>query len=77
MLSMCLIKHHVTDVWRTAGITPHILTLDTRWRWAVRFTLWPIFPRGKSSRYLLDRRLGWLQSKSLSLEGIEPRLTNP
>jgi hypothetical protein len=25
----------------------------------VRFTPWPLYPRGKSPRYPLDRRLGW------------------
>jgi hypothetical protein len=41
-----------------------ILDLGTRWRWVVSFTRRPLYPRGKSPRYSLDRRLGGPQSRS-------------
>jgi hypothetical protein len=34
------------------------------YRWVVSFTPRPLYPRGKSPRYPLDRRLGGLQSRS-------------
>jgi hypothetical protein len=58
-----------------------IIELVTRWRWAVGFTPRQLFPREKSSRYALDRRLGGPQSPSgrcgeernlLHLPEIEP-----
>jgi hypothetical protein len=45
-------------------IDPHFLHLGTSWRWVVKFTPRPLYPRGKSPRYPLDRRLGGLQSRS-------------
>jgi hypothetical protein len=58
---------------------PHFLDLGTSWRWVVSFTPQPLYPRGKSPRYPLDRRLGGPQSrsghvqkrKSLTLPGLE------
>jgi hypothetical protein len=38
-------------------IDPHFLDLGTSWRWVVNFTPRPLYPRGKSPRYSLDRRL--------------------
>jgi hypothetical protein len=37
---------------------PHFLDIGTSWRWVVSFTPRPLYPRGKSPRYPLDRRLG-------------------
>jgi hypothetical protein len=45
-------------------IDPHFLDLGTSWRWLVTFTPRPLYPRGKSHRYTLDRRLAGLQSQS-------------
>jgi hypothetical protein len=44
-------------------IDPHFLDLGTSWRWMVSFTPLPLYPRGKSPRYPLDRRLGGPQSR--------------
>jgi hypothetical protein len=46
------------DLSGSGGIAPRILNLGTRWRRVVSFTLRPIYPQGRSSRYPLDRRLG-------------------
>jgi hypothetical protein len=49
-------------------------------------SLWPLYPPGKSPRYVMERRLCGPQSMSeccglekdiLSLLGIEPRQSNP
>jgi hypothetical protein len=45
-------------------IDPHFLDLGTSWRWVVNFTTWPIYPRGRSPQYPLDRRFGGRQSRS-------------
>jgi hypothetical protein len=45
-------------------IDPHFLDLCTSWRWVVSFTTRQLYPRGKRSRYPLDRRLGEPQSRS-------------
>jgi hypothetical protein len=44
-------------------IDPHFLDLGTSWR-LVNFTSRPLYPRGKSPRYPLDRRFGGPQSRS-------------
>jgi hypothetical protein len=48
----------------SGGIAPRILNLGTGWRWVVSFTLQPLYFRGKSPWYLLDRRLAGPQSRS-------------
>jgi hypothetical protein len=50
------------DVLGNGGIAPRI-NLGTRWRWVVSLTPLPLYPRGKSSWYPLDRRLGGPQSR--------------
>jgi hypothetical protein len=45
-------------------IDPHFLDLGTNWRGVVSFTPRPLYPRGKSLLYPLDRRLGGLQGRS-------------
>jgi hypothetical protein len=62
-------------------IDPYFLDLDTSWKWVVSFTPWPLYPRGKSTWYTLDRRLGGSQSqciqhekkKFFTLKGLELR----
>jgi hypothetical protein len=47
--------------WRHIGgwrYSSTILDLSTRWRWVVSFTPLPLYPRGNSPRYPLDRRVG-------------------
>jgi hypothetical protein len=53
-----------TTPWRHICIGPYFLDLGTSWRWVVSFTLRLLYPRGKSPRYPLDRRLGGPQSRS-------------
>jgi hypothetical protein len=60
-------------------IDPQFLDVGTSWRSVVSFTPRPIYPRGKSPRYPLDRRLGGPQSwsgrceeKILDLTGTRP-----
>jgi hypothetical protein len=40
------------------------LVLDNRWRWEVSFKLLSLYPREKSRRYPLGRRLGGPPSQS-------------
>jgi hypothetical protein len=55
-LSLSLNKHHsMIMYWWSEGI----LNLGTRWRWVVSFTPQQLYPR-----YLLDRKLGELSSRS-------------
>jgi hypothetical protein len=53
-------------------IDPHCLDLGTSWRWVVSFTPLPLYPRGKSPQYPLDRRLGGPQSQSGRLGELRP-----
>jgi hypothetical protein len=59
---LVITKHHylMTD----GGIASRCLGSGTRWRWVASFTFWPFYPRGKSPRYPLDRRLGGPRSRS-------------
>jgi len=41
----------------------YIHDLSTRWRWLVSFASRPLYHRGKSQWYPMDRRLGGLQSR--------------
>jgi hypothetical protein len=60
-----------------------ILDLGTSWRWVVSFTPRLLYPRGKSPRYPLDRRLGGPQSRSRRrgeeniLNPTEPSVVQP
>jgi hypothetical protein len=51
-------------VWGSGCIGPHFLDLGTTWGWVVSFTPPSLYPRGKSPRSLLDRRLDGPQSRS-------------
>jgi hypothetical protein len=51
-------------VWGSGCIDPHFLDLGTSWRKVVSFTPRPLYTRGKSPRYPLDRSLGGPQSRS-------------
>jgi hypothetical protein len=46
------------------------------WRWVVSFTARPFYPRGKSPRFPLDRRLGWPKSRS-GRRGVQKILCSP
>jgi len=68
--------------WGSGGTAPRIISFGSRWTWVVSFTSLPLYLRGKSSRYPLDRRLDRSQSccgrsgedrKSLPLPGIDLR----
>jgi hypothetical protein len=61
--------------WESGSIAPSILDLGTRWRWVVSFTPRPLYPREKSLRYQLDKRLCGLQS--LSERGEEEKIPSP
>jgi hypothetical protein len=65
-LSLCLTDYALRheDVWGSGCIDPRFLDLGTSWRLVVSFTPRPLYPRGKSPRYTLDRRLGGPQSRS-------------
>jgi hypothetical protein len=67
---MCLIKHHaIKTYWRSGDTVPRMLNLGTMWRWVVNFTLRPLYLRGKSPRYPLQRRLCGSQSRSVHSGG--------
>jgi hypothetical protein len=71
-LVLCLTKHHaVKSYWYSGGVTLRIFNLGTRWKSVVSFTLRPLYPRGKKSRYQLDRSLGGRQG--LSGRGVEEK----
>jgi len=64
-ITMYVQRH--ADVWRSAGdVAPRILNLCARWKWVVSFMLRPLYPRGKSLRYPLDRRPDGSQNRSRS-----------
>jgi hypothetical protein len=65
-LSLCVSNYALPHecVWGSECIDPYFLHLGTSWRWVVSFTPRPLNPRGKSSRYPLDRKLGGPQSQS-------------
>jgi hypothetical protein len=48
-LSLILIKSpHHEGVWGSGGIVQFFLDLGSKWRWVVRFTPRPLYPRGKN-----------------------------
>jgi hypothetical protein len=46
------------------GMEPRFLDFDTSYKWLVSFTPRPLYPRGSSPLYSLDRRLGWFWNRS-------------
>jgi len=48
--------HGQLSIISTIHISVHILHLDSRRRWVVRFTLWPHFLQIKFLRYLLNKQ---------------------
>jgi hypothetical protein len=72
MLFLCLTNLALLheSVWRSGHIDPHFLDLGTSCSWVVRFTLRQLYPRGKSPRYPLYRRL---DSPRAGLDDVEKR----
>jgi hypothetical protein len=74
------LKHYAMKTYRGERCSSTFLDLGTRWRWVVSLTPLPLYLRGESPRYPLDRRLGRFQRRSgrcgeekkISLPGIEP-----
>jgi hypothetical protein len=67
-------------VWGSESIDPHFLDLGTRWRWAVSFTPWSLYPRGRApGTHWIG---GWVdpraelddveKKKFLTLPGLQP-----
>jgi hypothetical protein len=65
-LSLCLTNEALRreGVCECVYIGPYFLDLGTSWKWLVSFTPRPLYTRGKSPRYPLDRRLGEPQNRS-------------
>jgi hypothetical protein len=59
-LPLCLTNYALRHegVWGSGCIDQRVLYLGPSWRWVVSFTPRPLYPRGKSPLYPLDRRLG-------------------
>jgi hypothetical protein len=72
--SLCLTKYHAMKMYsllnytrhdvRSGGIASSILNVGIRWRWVDRLTPRSLYPRIRSPRYPLGRRLGGPQSGS-------------
>jgi hypothetical protein len=61
-----------TYIWGSGCTVPCFLDLGTSWRWVVSFMPQPLYPRGKSSQYPLDRRLSGPQSQTWRWENSWP-----
>jgi hypothetical protein len=80
-VSLCLVNYALRheDVWRSGCIDPCFIGLGTNWRWVVRLTPRPPYPRRKSPQYPLDRSLGG-EVTILDLTGTRtwnPRRSSP
>jgi len=53
--------------WKSGGIAPHFLNLNTRWRWSGQFYTLATLPLGKNPQYPLDRRLCVCHRTSLDM----------
>jgi hypothetical protein len=81
-LSLCLtnqaLRHE--SVRRSGCIDPRILDLGTSWRLVVSFAPRPLYPRGKSPQYPLNRSLGGPKKRS-GLHGeekiLDPTVVQP
>jgi hypothetical protein len=59
-----LFKHHPVKTYGEWRYSSTIFDRGTRWKWVVKFTFRPLYPRGNHPRYPLDRRLGGSQRRS-------------
>jgi hypothetical protein len=50
-----LIEYYAMKMYGGVAVQIHC---STRWRWVVYFTLWPLYPWGRSPWYPMDRRVG-------------------
>jgi hypothetical protein len=57
-------RHIPEDGILHSRIDSRFLDFGTSWRWVVSFTTRPLYPRGKSPQYPLNRRMGGTQSRS-------------
>jgi hypothetical protein len=70
---LCLTNYALCHegAWGSGCIDPRFIDLGTSRRWVVSFTPLPLYPRGNSPWYLLDRRLGGLQRRSGQYEELK------
>jgi hypothetical protein len=61
-------KHNAMNVYRRWRKSPRILTLSAT-EMVLNFTLRPLYHRGKSPGYQMDRKLGQIQSQSGHIGG--------
>jgi hypothetical protein len=52
------------DAWRSGGIFPSILNLDTRWKRIVIFTLWLPYLQGRGPPVATGQKAGWYKTHS-------------
>lgn len=72
------VRFFVNTPWRNIeGVNLLIRNIGTRLRWMVSLTLRPIYRRRKSFRYLLNKRLYWLQSRCGHFDGLQNLLHLP
>jgi hypothetical protein len=62
--SLCLTKHYATTTYGEVDVQIHVFLTSTRVGGWMIFTPGQFIPRGKSSLFLFDSRLGGLQSRS-------------
>jgi len=63
--------------WKSGGIAPRLLDLDTRWRWVLNFKPRSLYPQGKSRWARSQSERGGEGKNSQPLLGLEPRSFSP
>jgi len=58
-LSPCLTTHYAMETCRGSGGIAARILLSDRGRWAVSFTPWPLYPRGKELPVPTTQEAGW------------------
>jgi hypothetical protein len=61
--------------WASGGIAPRVLDLGTKWRSAVSFTPWPLYPQGKSPGNIWIG--GWVGSRAVLDTVVKRKIPSP
>jgi len=64
--SLCITKYYAMKAYGTVKVWLQVFL--TIWRWMLSFILRPLYSRGRSPWYPLDRRLGGPQRRSVANE---------
>jgi hypothetical protein len=78
MIKSCATAPCHEDIWKNVSKSPCPLNFVTRWRSAVSFNMWPLYPWENNPQYLLNRWLSrlWIMQQKIHIPACVRKLAS-